>query len=106
MGARAPEAERALTWRALLMYLFVIAVMHPVLIYNWLVNGLWGLAGLNAWAFILVLAWITARTGSPLTKGEIFALRMIDSASLMYTGYYFAYLLRNMYFANSEIAKL
>ena len=106
MSAQISKGERALTWRTLLMYLFVIAVLHPVLIYNWLVNGLWGLAGLNSWAIVLILAWLTGRTGSPLTKGEIFALRMIDNAGLMYTGYYFAYLLRNMYFANTEITKL
>lgn len=100
------ESGRMLSWRVILMYLFIVAVLHPVLIYNWLTSGLWGIAGLNAWAIILILVWLTARTGSPLTKSEIFALRMIDSAGLMYTGYYFAYMLRNAYFANSEIAKL
>ncbi|MEM0087436.1 MAG: hypothetical protein QXG48_03675 [Thermofilaceae archaeon] len=98
--------ERMLTWRVVFTYLLVIALLHPVLIYNWLTNGIWGLAGLNTWAIILILVWLTARTGNPLTKSEIFAIRLIDSAGLMFTGYYFAYLLRNMYFVNSEIARL
>ncbi|MEM2794892.1 MAG: hypothetical protein QXY49_03440, partial [Thermofilaceae archaeon] len=106
MSLSIKEGGKMLSWRVILIYLFIVVVLHPVLIYNWLTSGLWGVAGLNAWAIILILVWLTARTGSPLTKGEIFALRMIDSAGLMYTGYYFAYMLRNMYFANSEIAKL
>jgi hypothetical protein len=106
MSSRKVERGKALTWRVLLLYLFVVCVLHPILIYNWLVNGLWGLAGLNTWIFILIAGWLASRAGSPLTKGEIFALRMVDSAGLMYTGYYFAYLLRNMYFANSEYTKL
>ncbi|MEM2409553.1 MAG: hypothetical protein QXF87_03495, partial [Thermofilaceae archaeon] len=102
----ASPRERMLTWRVVFTYLLVIALLHPVLIYNWLTNGIWGLAGLNTWAIILILVWLTARTGNPLTKSEIFAIRLIDSAGLMFTGYYFAYLLRNMYFVNSEIARL
>lgn len=98
--------EKALTWRVMLAYLFIIAIIQPAIVYNWLVNGLWGLAGLSSWAVILLWVGLTRRLGSPLTSKEIFAIRMIDSAGLMYTGYYFAYILRNMYFANSEIAKL
>jgi hypothetical protein len=98
--------EKALTWRVTLAYLLVIAIIQPAIVYNWLVNGLWGLAGLSSWTVILLWAGLTRRLGSPLTSREIFAIRMIDSAGLMYTGYYFAYILRNMYFANSEIAKL
>lgn len=97
---------KALTWRVILAYLFIIAVIQPAIVYNWLVNGLWGLAGLSSWAVILLWVGLTRRMGSPLTSREIFAIRMIDSAGLMYTGYYFAYILRNMYFVNSEIAKL
>lgn len=106
MSWQTEERGKALTWRVVLIYAFIIAVLHPVLIYNWLVNGLWGLAGLNTWAIILILVWLTSRTGGSLTKSEIFAIRMIDNAGLIYTGYYFAYVLRNAYFANSEIVKL
>ncbi|MEM1557228.1 MAG: hypothetical protein QXT26_00565 [Thermoproteota archaeon] len=97
--------DRGLTWRAILAVLFVVFVIQPAIVYNWLVSGLWGLP-LQSWAVILLWVGLARLLGSSLNSKEIFIIRMVETTGLMFTGYYFAYLLRNQYFANSEIAML
>ncbi len=101
-----PQPARALTWRSISALLFAIAVIQPALIYNWLVNGLWGLAGSPGWMVILLWQALATIGGSRLTKEEVFVIRIFEWAGLMYMGYYFAYLLRGNYYVNSEIAQL
>jgi hypothetical protein len=97
--------QKGLTWRAVLAILFVVFVIEPAIVYNWLVSGLWGLP-LQSWAVILLWIGLARLLGSSLSSKEIFIIRMVETTGLMFTGYYFAYLLRNQYFANSEIAAL
>ncbi len=99
------KAEKGLTWRTMLAFLFVVFIIQPAMIYNWLVSGLWGLP-LTSWAVILLWVGLTRMLGNPLNSKEIFLIRITESLGLMYTGYYFAYLLRQQYFANSEIARM
>jgi hypothetical protein len=99
------EAEKGLTWRTMLAFLFVVFIIQPAMIYNWLVSGLWGLP-LTSWAVILLWVGMTRMLGKPLNSKEIFMIRITESLGLMYTGYYFAYLLRQQYYANSEIARM
>jgi len=101
--------SKGLTWRAMLAFIFIIFIIQPAIVYNWLVNGIWGLAfwgGMMSWTIVLLWIGLTRLWGVPLTSKEIFVIRIVESVGLMNTGYYFAYLLRNQYFANSEIAKL
>lgn len=97
--------QKGLTWRAVLAILFVVFVIEPAIVYNWLVSGLWGLP-LQSWAVILLWVGLARLLGSSLNSKEIFIIRMVEMTGLMFTGYYFAYLLRNQYFANSEIAAM
>ena len=102
------SAGKGLTWRTLAAFIFLVFVIQPAIVYNWLVNGLWGLSfqyATMSWTVILLWVGLTRLLGSPLTSSEIFIIRMVESAGLMNTGYYFAYLLRNQYFANSDIAE-
>lgn len=101
--------ERGFTWRAMLAFTFIVFIIQPAIVYNWLVNGLWGLAfgyGSMSWTVILLWVGLTRILGSPLNSKEIFTIRIVESVGLMNTGYYFAYILRNQYFANSEIAQI
>jgi hypothetical protein len=101
--------EKSLTWRVLLAFIFIVFVIQPAIVYNWLVNGLWGLAfgwATMSWTVILLWVGLTRLLGSPLNSKEIFTIRIVESVGLMNTGYYFAYILRNQYFANSEIANM
>ncbi|MEM3466918.1 MAG: hypothetical protein QW566_10650, partial [Candidatus Jordarchaeales archaeon] len=102
---REKEEIKGLTWRSLMALLFIVFVVQPAIVYNWLVNGLWGLP-LTSWAVILVWVGLTRLLGSPLNPKEIFTIRIFEYVGLMTMGYFFAYLLRNQYFANSEIAEL
>jgi len=97
--------SKGLTWRTMLAFFFITFIIQPAIVYNWLVNGLWGLA-FGSWATILLWVGLTRLLGSPLNSKEIFVIRIVESTGLMNTGYYFAYLLRNQYFANSEVAKM
>jgi len=100
------EPARALTWRSISALLFAVVVVQPALIYNWLVNGIWGLAGSPGWMMILLWQALATIGGSSLTKEEVFVIRIFEFSGLMYMGYYFAYVLRNNFFVNSEIAQL
>ena len=103
------QPKKGLTWRTMLAFIFIIFVIQPAIVYNWLVNGIWGLSfygAMMSWTIILLWIGLTRMWGVPLTSKEIFIIRIVESVGLMNTGYYFAYLLRNQYFANSEIAKM
>jgi len=103
------QPTKGLTWRAMLAFIFIICIIQPAIVYNWLVNGIWGLlfwGGMMSWTIILLWIGLTRMWGVPLTSKEIFIIRIVESVGLMNTGYYFAYILRNQYFANSEIAKM
>jgi hypothetical protein len=105
----AASSQKGLTWRTMLAFVFIIFVIQPAIVYNWLVNGLWGLpfwGGMMSWTVILLWVGITRLWGSSLSSREIFIIRIVESVGLMNTGYYFAYLLRNQYFATSEIARI
>jgi hypothetical protein len=105
----AGSSQKGLTWRTMLAFVFLIFVIQPAIVYNWLVNGLWGLpfwGGMMSWTVILLWVGITRLWGASLSSKEIFIIRIVESVGLMNTGYYFAYLLRNQYFANSEIARI
>jgi len=97
--------EKGLTWRSMLAFVFIVFIIHPAIVYNWLVNGLWGI-GLGSWAVILLWVGLTRLLGSPLNSKEIFVIRIFESIGLVTTGYFFAYLLRNQYYVNSEIAQI
>lgn len=100
--------RKGLTWRSSTAFIFLVFVIQPAIVYNWLVNGFWGLQfqyQTMSWTVILLWVGLTRLLGSPLASSEIFVIRMVESTALANTGYYFAYLLRNQYFANSEIAK-
>ena len=99
------RAEKGLTWRTMAAFLFIVFIIQPAMIYNWLVSGLWGLP-LTSWAVILLWVGLTRMMGNPLNSKEIFLIRITEILGLMYTGYYFAYLLRQQYFANCEIARM
>ncbi len=97
--------QKGLTWRSMMAFVFIVFIIQPAIVYNWLVEGLWGLA-LTSWAVILLWVGLTRLLGSPLTSKEIFIIRTMETTGLMATGYFFAYLLRNQYFANSEVAQI
>jgi len=97
--------ETVLTWRVIGILLFIIFVIQPAVVYNWLVSGLWGLP-IGTWMVILLWCGLTRLIGGELTKKELFTVRIFESTGIMSSGYLFAYLLRNQYFANSEIAIL
>jgi hypothetical protein len=102
-------ATKGLTWRTVLAFIFIIFIIQPAIVYNWLVNGLWGLGfgyGVMSWTVILLWVGLSRLWGTALSSKEIFIIRIVESIGLMNTGYYFAYLLRNEYFANSEIARI
>ena len=105
----AGSSQKGLTWRTMLAFVFIIFIIQPAIVYNWLVNGLWGLpfwGGMMSWTVIILWVGITRLWGTSLSSKEIFIIRIVESVGLMNTGYYFAYLLRNQYFANSEIARI
>ncbi|RLE89802.1 MAG: hypothetical protein DRJ49_01890 [Thermoprotei archaeon] len=97
------ERDTVLTWRVVGILLFIVFVVQPAVVYNWLVNGLWGLP-IGTWMVILLWCGLTRLIGGELTRKELFTVRIFESTGIMSSGYLFAYLLRNQYFANSEIA--
>ena len=104
----AVSEKKGLTWRSLTAFIFLVFIIQPAIVYNWLVNGLWGLSfqyATMSWSVILLWVGLTRLLGSPLTSSEIFVIRMVESTAFLNTGYYFAYLLRNQYWANSDIAQ-
>jgi hypothetical protein len=102
------SSRKGLNWRTMLAFVFIIFAIQPAIVYNWLVNGLWGLplGGMVSWTVILLWVGLSRLSGTSLSSQEIFIIRIVESIGLVSSGYYFAYLLRNQYFANSEITEI
>jgi len=97
---------KGLTWRSLMAFVFLVFVIQPAIVYNWLVNGLWGFS-LASWAIILLWVGLTRLLGSPLSSKEIFVIRLFETTGLTsWAAYIFVTLLQKQYFANSPIATL
>jgi hypothetical protein len=100
--AMAQGAEKALTAKVVLMFLFTAFVLQPLVLYYYLLTNSFYV--FSYWIPVLIFAEVASLARADFTNKELFMLLVFQPVAFSYSLFFIGFI-RNMYFAYSEPSK-